>query len=225
MRFRWLTCLLSILAVSAAACGGGGSSPTVSPSGSGSSPGPSPVATTSSPSATAPAASRDAGSVDSAIAQWRERDAHISYRWQETGTEPDSGTFELFWQPGRQRWAVDLRPTAGDGGVLIALPDRWLGCSHADRQCIAVPAGLGAGAPFPFVPFPAMVWVPDYLQQTFAAAAGVDIRRSTRDVAGVPTTCWEVEDRATGQQATVCFSPDGFLLYARTVSSDSTFEA
>lgn len=226
MRFRWFTCVLPILIASAAACGGGTSS-TAPSAASGSPASPSPVVATSPPASAAPEASATAGpgSVEAAIAWWRERDAHVTYRWQKTGEEPDSGTFELFWQPGRQRWAVDIRPTAGDGGVLIALPDRWLGCSHTDRRCISVPVGLGSGAPLPFVPFPSMIWLPDYLEQTLAGAlTGIDVRPSTRQVAGIATSCWEVEDRTTGQQAAACFSPDGFLLYARTASSESTFE-
>jgi len=217
---------ISALAVGllvAAACGGGGG-------GAGAEETPTPVPATPTAEATqgaTPAGGEEATPVEDLGAEledlaqlWQQREAKVVYQFRsESAGEIDEGSLILYWK------APDWRADFQSGTELASIVQRDQNlyvCQEADRVCFRLPVQGPMPIPMPFF-FLQPSDIPELVRErVIEGAAGVQIERSTRTIAGQEARCYSVTGGG-GAQGTfeLCWTEDGILLRASGSFTDA----
>lgn len=133
------------------------------------------------------------------------------------------GTMTLYSKP-PDAWRMDIGTPDGDI-TMINNGDVTYMCTSAAGEELCIEAPLSDTLDIPFF---SIFTDPDGFDDLIGASPGVDVNRSSREIAGQDATCFEVSagvDNGQGE-AEYCFRDDGVLLLLRASGSgdDSSAE-
>jgi len=126
--------------------------------------------------------------------------------------------FTLYWKP-PDTWRLDfLNP--GEHSSYIAKAGTGYWCGTDDRVGSCMPSPVGLGVPIPF----ADLFTNPASRSSFidAQLAGLEIERSSREIAGQDATCFSAPGDIEVDRGPIeyCFGDDGLLLLAKGRSGD-----
>ncbi len=150
------------------------------------------------------------GELQALSERWASTTGNVSYDFSTSSAgTTDSGSMTLYWKP--PDWRMDLS-TSGEGEVImIATKGKTYFCSEGSCFSIDSPDSPLA-PPLPFLgDFTEPGAISDSIAQEFA---GVEIKKTTANIAGRAAGCYSTSSSVTGQegQAEWCFGIDGLLL-------------
>lgn len=152
--------------------------------------------------------------------RWEDREAKVVYQLtSERDGEVDRGSLIVYWKP--PDWRADFQSGTELASVLQRRGDLFI-CEEADRTCFKVPVSGPTSAPLPFLFVPPSEIVDTVHERVAEAAAGVEIERSTRRIAGEEASCFSIRaDEPAGNGGfETCWSEDGILLFLSTDQTD-----
>ncbi len=130
------------------------------------------------------------------------------------------GTMTLYTKP-PDKWRMDIGTPDGDI-AMINNGDATYMCASEDGEgaCFESPTDDAIGLPFLNI-----FTDPDGFDDFIDISPGVDVDRSSREIAGQDATCFNVSGEIAGESGAgeFCFRDDGVLLLAST-SDDATGE-
>lgn len=136
----------------------------------------------------------------------------ITYNFSASGGGSDEeGTMTLYWKP-PDAWRLDFSSAESGDFTIISAPDASYLCTSEEQQCIASPLG---SIPVPFLN---IFTDPNGLNDLIdTSLGGVDVRRSSTEIAGQDASCFSVSGTVEGEsgEGEYCFRDDGVLLRLR----------
>jgi len=185
---------------------------------------PDPTATPiRTPASSTPSPDGDGGSASEELrdlaGRLANKEVQAAYRLSTTyDGESAEQVFTLYWRP-PDTWRLDfLKPGEHSSFLSNAGTGYW--CSTDDNVGSCLPSPVGLGVPMPFAE---LFTNPESLASFIdAQLAGLDIERSSREVAGQEATCFSLPGDIAVDRGAIeyCFSGDGVLLRVKGRSGD-----
>ena len=230
--WRWLLAALalaSLMLLLAAACGGeeeAGPAAEKSPT-SAAQRSPTPAGQTPSPTTTAAGGTSAAGltkELEDLAKKWAGKSAKVAYDISTTsGSTTQKMSMTLYWRLPDYRIDLDMG-TQGSTTFIVAGGTTYT-CvgSGGQGQCQSQAASASDLSSFPFLSEFAS---PEGFDEAIAdMITGLDVKRSTADIAGEKATCYSASGSIQGQQGKIewCFASDGLLLRLDNSATGSEF--
>ena len=146
----------------------------------------------------------------------------VKATYQLSGTsdgESLESSFTLYLKP-PDTWRVDFS-SEGTESIFISKAGTGYLCSAEGGEGTCLESPVGSAAPIPFLD---LFTNPESFSSTVdAQLTGLDIERSSREIAGQDATCFSASGEVEGEQGSVeyCFSDDGILLLVRGGGEDT----
>ena len=178
-----------------------------------------PASTATQTSGTAPDGGNASDELRGLAGRLASKDVKATYRLSTTyDGESGEQVLTLYWRP-PDTWRLDfLKPGEHSSFLSNARTAYW--CSTDDNVGSCLPSPVGLGVPVPF----AELFTSPASRSSFidAQLAGLDIERSSRQVAGREATCFSVPGDIAVDRVAIeyCFSGDGLLLLVMGRSGD-----
>ena len=161
------------------------------------------------------------GELEEFVKRWQGREAKVVYDFTAKSASGDSdhGTVILYWK--FPEWRADFQ-AEGETVSLLQQGDGFFVCPEEERVCYKLPLQAPVPLPLPFFVVRPSELVERIQEWVIEQQTGVDIRRSSRRIAGEEGVCYAVAGSGPGgrDRGEACWSLDGILLLVSVDTSD-----